>query len=273
MTTTGNIDAHTRLFCVLGRPVSHSKSPLIHNRAFRDAQMNTVYLAFEPKSIGQAVASIRNFGIQGASVTIPFKESVMEHLDHIDDEAREIGAVNTIVNRDNCLTGYNTDSQAAVRPLIPFGIQGKQVLVIGAGGAARAVVYGIRKQGGDIIIANRSREKGEALAREYGARFIPLAALSSLAPDIIINTTSLGMEPDIHVLSCPEDCITPDCVVMDVVYTPLETQLLHVARKMGCRTVDGLSMFVAQGAAQFELWTGIRPDTDTMRQTVLNHMT
>jgi shikimate dehydrogenase len=265
------ISADTHLFCVLGNPIFHSKSPLVHNQAFADNHMDAVYLAFAPGDIKKAMDAVRQFNIRGASVTIPFKQSVMRYLDWIDEPALAIGAVNTIVNREGRLLGYNTDSRAAVSPLRDFGIADKTVLVIGAGGAARAVAFGIHEKKGSLVITNRSEEKGRALANAYDARFVPLDEITRLHPDIIINTTSVGMDPHPDELSCPEDCLTPGTRVMDVVYTPVETRLISLARANGCRVIDGLAMFIAQAAAQFELWTGIKPDMAKMRTAVLTH--
>jgi len=263
------VTASTRLFCVLGNPASHSRSPVVHNQALADHHIDAVYLAFAPTDIQQAMDAVRQFNICGVSITIPFKQTVIPCLDEIDDQAAAIGAVNTVVNRDGRLYGYNTDSRAAVTPLKESGITGKNVLVIGAGGAARAVAFGIHEHKGRLTITNRSPDKGRALAAVYGAEFVPMDRIRLLRPDIVINTTSMGMTPRENVLSCPADCLTPATLVMDVVYTPLETRLLEVARQKGCRVVDGLTMFTAQAAAQFELWTGIRPDTGKMRQAVL----
>jgi shikimate dehydrogenase len=265
------VNADTRLFCVLGNPVSHSKSPLIHNQAFADHQIDAVYLAFAPSDIQKAMDAVRQFDIQGVSVTIPFKQKVIPFLDKIDAEASSIGAVNTIVNQNGVLSGYNTDSFAAIAPLKDAQISGKTVLIIGAGGAARAVAFGIHAHKGNLLITNRSQDKGRALAARYNADFYPMEAIRHLRPDIIINTTSLGMTPGENVLSCPEDCLTSETLVMDVVYTPLETRLISAARQKGCHVVDGLTMFIAQAAAQFELWTGILPDTQKMRHTILTH--
>ncbi|MEX1298830.1 MAG: shikimate dehydrogenase [Desulfotignum sp.] len=262
------VTASTRLFCVLGNPVAHSRSPLVHNQAFADQHIDAVYLAFAPTDIQQAMDAVRQFNICGVSVTIPFKQTVIPFLDQIDDQASAIGAVNTVVNRDGRLYGYNTDSRAAIAPLKDSGITGKTVLVIGAGGAARAVAFGIHSLHGHLIITNRSQDKGRTLAAAYDADFVPVDRIKHLRPDIVINTTSLGMTPRENVLSCPADCLTPATLVMDVVYTPLETKLLDTARQKGCRVVDGLTMFIAQAAAQFELWTGIFPDTEKMRQAV-----
>jgi shikimate dehydrogenase len=265
------IKAPADLYCVLGSPVSHSQSPLVHNISFRENKIDAVYLAFEPDDIAKAILSIRTLGIKGASVTIPFKETIMAYLDEIDPQAREIGAVNTVVNKEGWLMGYNTDSLAAVAPLIPHGIQDKTVCIIGAGGAARAVAHGISKQGGQLIISNRSPVKGAALAAKFKARFIPMDRMDTIQADVVINTTSLGMHPHVEDVPFPAQNLIPGMVVMDVIYTPLNTRLLSIARKNGCTTIDGLSMFVAQAAAQFELWTGLKPDTQLMRTAVLKN--
>ena len=263
------IDAATRLYCVFGNPVRHSKGPLIHNAAFKNKDINAVYLAFEVQDAAKAVQAVRTLDIQGASVTIPFKESIMEHIDWIDPTARAIGAVNTIVNENGVLKGYNTDYQAAVAPLVPFGISGKTVCIVGAGGAARAVAHGIAAQNGNIIITNRTEQKGQALAETVNARFIPANEMANIQADVVINTTSIGMTPKADKISFPPEALTSEMVVMDVVYTPLRTRLLEAAEQKGCTTIDGLSMFIAQAAAQFELWRGITPDTDLMRGTIL----
>ncbi len=263
------IDTATALYCVLGNPVAHSLSPVIHNGAFRDNNLNAVYLAFAPEDIRDAVRAIRTLNIQGASVTLPFKESVMDHLDWIDPMALDIGAVNTLVNEKGILKGYNTDSSAAVAPLLDHGIKGKRVCIVGAGGAARAVAHGVAREGGYLIITNRTREKGMDLAASVNGNFVPAEEAEQITADVVINTTSLGMAPHKEVLSFPGRALYPGMVVMDVVYTPLETRLLKTAKENGCIPIDGLSMFLAQAAAQFRLWTGIEPDNELMRKQVL----
>ncbi len=264
------ITASTCLYCVLGNPVGHSLSPLIHNGALKENKINGVYLAFEPKNIEEAVGSIRSLGIRGASITIPFKTSIIPYLDWVDPMAKTIGAVNTVVNEKGRLMGYNTDSQAAISPLLAHGIQDKTICIVGAGGAARAVAHGILKQGGDLIITNRSRDNGMDLASQVSGRFISMEKMDTIEADVVINTTSVGMAPKFDALSFPAQALHPGMIVMDVVYTPLETKLLAAARKKGCITIDGLAMFLAQASAQFELWTGITPDPETMRNSVLS---
>lgn len=266
------IDSSTALYGVFGNPIGHSKSPLIHNFLFQYHHINAVYLAFKPDSIANAVDSIKSLHLKGASITLPFKEVVMEFLDGVDDDAKSIGAVNTIVNREGVLWGYNTDYMAAVEPLSPFHIAEKRVCIIGAGGAAQAIAYGIYKRKGRLTIVNKSKNKGEYLAKKYDAAFYLLEdtlGLAQIRPDILINTTPVGMYPKISEQSFPAEFINNNTIVMDIVYNPIKTKLLSEAQSIGCRVIDGLSMFLYQGARQFELWTGIRPDIEMMRQAVL----
>lgn len=267
------IDSFTQVYGVFGNPVRHSKSPVIHNFAFRYYNLNAVYLAFEPEGIAKSLEAIRVLNIKGASITLPFKESVMEHLDWIDEDAAAVGAVNTVVNKEGRLHGFNTDYKAAVEPLRPFGIQGKKVCILGAGGAAQALAYGISKEKGRLVIVNRNEKRGEALAEKYKAEFFSLddkAGLLKIQPDILINTTPVGMTPNISDLSFPLEPLKPGTLVMDIIYTPLKTRLLLGAQSKGCPTIDGLAMFLHQGAHQFRLWTGINPDIELMRKAVLN---
>ena len=267
------INSNTQLYCIFGNPVKHSQSPVIHNAFFQQHNINAVYLAFEIDEISKAVTALKTFNIKGASITIPFKESIMDHLDWIDEDALNIGAVNTVKNKDGKLLGYNTDHNAAIIPLKPFGIKNKKICLIGAGGAAQAIAYGIRKERGNLVITNRNRERGEKLALKFHADFISqddLNSLDTINADIIINTTPIGMTPDIADLSFPLNLLNPKMVVMDIVYTPIKTKLLLEARKKGCKTIDGLSMFMHQGVAQFKLWTGTTPDVKPMYQKLLN---
>ncbi len=262
------INTSTRLYCIFGNPVSHSRSPEIHNAWFSENSVNAVYMAFEIKDIDQGIQAIRSLDIKGASITIPFKESVMQFLDHIDEDAVKIGAVNTIVNRNGKLEGFNTDCKAGVDPLNSIGIKNKKVCIVGAGGAAHAIAHGIHMHGGRLVIVNRNRNRGMKLAAKYNGRFIAMddmAGLSLIQPDILINATSMGMIPDIDVCPFPPEFIRSGMVVMDIVYTPENTILLSYARKKGCTTIDGTAMFMYQAAEQFRLWTGILPDIKSMK--------
>ena len=264
------IDTNTSLFAVIGHPVVHSMSPVMHNAAFEHTGYNGAYVAMDVTDIESAVIGLRALSIQGASITIPHKIDVMNHLDAIDGTAENIGAVNTIVNREGILTGYNTDGMGAVKALSEkTGLDSKAVTIIGAGGAARAVGFAVSAEGGNITIVNRSTAKGEKLAGEIGAEFRPLQEVSKVTCDIVVNTTSLGMSPDIDGTPVDEAYLEKEMVVMDIVYNPVVTRLLQAALDRGCRIVDGVAMFVYQGAMQFELWTGLPAPANVMRNIVL----
>lgn len=197
------MDSYTSLYGILGNPVSHSKSPLVHNACFKAYQINAIYLAFKIQDISAGIEAMKTLAIKGVSITLPFKESVMDHLDWIDHHARAIGSVNTVLNRNGRLLGFNTDYKAAVEPLKQFNIQGKKICIIGAGGAAKAVAYGLHKEKARLVIINRDTEKGERLAQQYSADFIPMDHLRAemIPADMVINTTSIGMQPDDESLS------------------------------------------------------------------------
>ena len=264
------LNSETILFAVLGDPVSHSLSPVMHNTAFSELGYNGAYLAFRVKDIGKAVAGIRALGIKGASITIPHKVSVMDFLDELDDPAEKIGAVNTVINREGVLTGYNSDGLGAVKALFErTTIKDKNVVVLGAGGAARAIGFAIISEGGRVTVINRTPIKGEKLAKDLGADFQPLSNLNKTACHILINTTPVGMFPGIDAMPVRKQDLDKSMVVMDIVYNPLKTRLLKTAESIGCRTINGVSMFVYQGAFQLELWTGMKAPVDVMRKAVL----
>jgi shikimate dehydrogenase len=264
------IDAHTRLYAVLGDPVSHSLSPVMHNAAFSKTGYNGVYTAFQVRDLPNAVAGIRALGIHGCSVTIPHKVAVMDLLDEIDRMALRIGAVNTIVNQGGRLTGFNSDSPGAMAALLEkTPVAHRRVAVIGAGGAARALAHGIADHGGHLTVVNRSPDKGQRLALELECDFSALADFSGVGVDILINTTSVGMIPHADHMPVAHACLRSGMTVMDVVYNPLETKLLAAARDAGCTVVDGVAMFVHQGACQFERWTGRKAPVQLMKKTVL----
>ncbi len=267
------IDATTQVYCIFGNPVRHSKGPAIHNAWFQAHGINAVYLAFQIDEISKGIDAVKNLNIKGASVTIPFKEAIIPYLDEIDRGAKDMGAVNTIVNRDGKLFGVNTDLRGAVDPLKPFGIRDKTICILGAGGAAQAVACGIHREKGCLVIVNRSRDRGERLASKYDGEFMPmedLKKIQSMKADILINTTPMGMSPNIEDSAFPARLLDPGMLVMDIVYNPLETKFLRDAKNRGCEIIDGLSMFLHQGSAQFKLWTGITPDLEMMRHTIMN---
>jgi shikimate dehydrogenase len=264
------INASTSIYCVIGSPIGHSLSPLMHNAAFAYCGENRAYVAFEVDDVAGAVSGVRGLNIAGASVTIPHKVAIMDYLDEIDDLARQIGAVNTIVNHNGRLVGHNTDCHGAVQALnTKTELNQKAAMIIGAGGAARAIGFGLKSAGCHIVIANRSAVKGKMLAADLGGESVPLSQLNEVDGDILVNTTPVGMAPMADAIPVADDMLRPGLVVMDIIYNPLCTRLLLVAAQAGCQVIDGTSMFVHQGARQFELWTGRQAPIDIMHKAVM----
>jgi shikimate dehydrogenase len=241
----------------------------MHNAAFSACGLNAVYLAFETQDLEGCVKGLQALGIKGMSVTIPHKSEVIPYLDKIDSLAQRIGAVNTIVNDNGHLVGYNTDAIAARKALEEkVRLPGKTCLLVGAGGAARAVGFALREKGVELKVVNRTSERGKRLARFLDCPFIPLDKLAETTADILLQTTSVGMHPHQDRCLIPEHLLREKMTVMDIIYNPFETKLLNMAKAQGCLTVNGLDMFIRQGAEQFRLWTGIDPPVDAMLQAV-----
>jgi len=263
------IDQHTDIYGVIGYPLGHSLSPTMHNAAFSAKGLNAAYLAFESESVEDALQGMRALGIKGMSVTIPHKSSVIPLLDQVDDLAERIGAVNTIVNEQGRLVGYNTDALGALKALEEkTEVFGKTCLILGAGGAARAIGYILKEHGVDLNLANRSHGRGEELADSLECAFIPLERVTDVQVDLLIQTTSVGMYPHDKESIVSSDALNPGMVVMDIVYNPIETKLLSIAKGRGCVTVNGLGMFIRQGAEQFRLWTGLEAPLKAMSSAV-----
>jgi shikimate dehydrogenase len=266
------IDAQTELYGVIGNPVQHSLSPIIHNGAFKRLGWNAVYLAFEVKNVEEALRGIRGLGVRGVSVTIPFKTEVVPLLDKIEGLAKKIGAVNTIVNRRGRLIGYNTDCDGAIEALEEkMDLRGKRVVLLGAGGAARGIGFGLRERGYPLTVVTRLKERGQALSKDLGCDYLPVSSLvrmkaGEFEADVIINATSLGMYPRDGETPIPKTLLKERMMVMDIVYQPLQTKLLREAKEKGCVTVDGLEMLIRQGMAQFEIWTGRRLEIEQVKK-------
>jgi shikimate dehydrogenase/3-dehydroquinate dehydratase type I len=260
-------------YVLLGNPVRHSLSPLMHNTALQAMHINGNYSAFCVTDIAAALTGIRGMNIRGASVTIPFKTAVMEYLDDIEPDAIAMGAVNTIVNQAGRLVGYNTDWGGLTRSLKEqTDIAGKTFAILGAGGTARAAAFGIQKEGGRPIIVNRSEARGKALASRLNCPFHPLSAVAGIRADGLINATSVGMYP--HGDQSPVDAaiLAHFPVVADVIYNPVKTRLLRDAGAKGCKIISGLEMFVQQGAAQIKIWTGKEAPLVLMRKVVMKEL-
>ncbi len=266
------INAQTQLYGVIGNPVRHSLSPMIHNGAFRSLGWNAVYLAFEVRNLEEAMKGIRGLGVRGVSVTIPFKTEVLPFLDQVEGLAKKVGAVNTIVNRRGRLIGYNTDCEGALEALKEkMDLRRKRVVLLGAGGAARAIGFGLKDMGLPLIVVNRSKERGQALCKALGCDYLSASSLvkmkgGELKADVIINATPLGMYPRDGETPIPKELLKKGMMVMDIVYEPLQTKLLREAKAKGCVTVDGLEMLIRQGMAQFEMWTGRKLDIGQVKK-------
>ncbi|MEJ2323753.1 MAG: shikimate dehydrogenase [Nitrospirota bacterium] len=267
------IDAKTKLVALLGHPVGHSFSPLMHNAAFEDLGLNYRYVAFDvmPDNLGEAVAGVRALGLAGVNVTVPHKENVIQYLDEVSSEASFIGAVNTVVNENGRLKGYNTDGRGFMRSLEEEGIsaEGARVLICGAGGAARAVGYYLSEKASLVTLFDVVREKAEALSAVLCKRG-NVACVESLekalpAADIVINATPIGLKEG-DPLPFDLSAVGPEKVVGDLIYR--ETPLLREAASKGCRVFNGLGMLIWQGALAFELWTGEPPPYKIMRKTL-----
>jgi shikimate dehydrogenase len=274
------INAHTQFCGVIGNPIEHSLSPTIHNAAFQKLGLNFVYLAFRVDAIEDAIKGLKALGgFRGASVTIPHKVSVVPFLDDLEPTAKQIGAVNTILACEGKLTGYNTDATGALRALREGGapLKNETVVVLGSGGAARAIAFALAAESGISCLNLLGIEEKErtALAADLRTKttmnvvdaYLDEAILKAVLPQarVLIHCTPLGMAPKIGKSCVPAMFLHRGLTVMDIVYNPRNTQLLTDAQAAGCRTIRGLEMFLHQAAAQFELWTNKPAPTDVMR--------
>ncbi len=276
----------TRVVGVFGYPVAHSLSPAMHNAAFAALRLAFIYIPFpvSPDALGSAIRSLPALGIVGVNLTIPHKENVLPFLDAITEEAREVGAVNTVHCLDGRLLGDNTDGRGFYEPLREMGVslQGRQVVVLGAGGAARSVVFRLLREGANVVLTNRTPERAERLAQDaasagYGAQMRVVGGSEAgelgnaiAGAELLVHTTRVGMHPVTDALPLvPLEAFHPNLLVYDLVYNPVETRLIQEARRRGCRTLTGVKMLVYQGAAAFERWTGVWPPTDVMEAAVL----
>ncbi len=272
------IGPETEVFGVIADPVGHSLSPVIHNAAFAQLGMNRVYIPFRVphEYLKSFLAEAGELGVKGLSVTIPHKETVVSLLSNADDSVQQIEAANTVLLREGRLVGYNTDARAAVNSvehtmaLAPgeASLKGKQALVLGAGGVARALAYGLRQRGADVIVASRTLERAESLARALHARAVPWNLRHTIKADLIVNCTPVGMHPHVDETPYEADHLNPDMVVFDTVYNPEQTLLVKQARQAGCTAISGVDMFVGQAAVQFKLFTEQEAPLEVMRNVL-----
>jgi shikimate dehydrogenase len=280
------INGKTRVCAVIGDPVDHSLSPVMHNAAFQKLGLNLVYVAFKVTRNGlkDAISGARSLGLRGLNVTMPHKKAVMGYLDETDSTAEAIGAVNTILNNEGKLVGYNTDGKGAMIALQENGIypEEKKMLLLGAGGAAKAIAFQAAQEVEELVILNRTSEKATKLAellyKKFGKK-VKGGALSAevlkeemKTTDILVNATPVGMNPDVNTSPVPSDLLRRDLCVMDILYNPLETKLVEDAKAVGAKVVLGLEMLLYQGAVSFEIWTNCPAPVDIMKKAALSKL-
>jgi shikimate dehydrogenase len=269
------IDGETMIFGVMGKDVRNSLSPLLHNSAFRALDINACYLAFSVDDIKAAIQAIRTLGIKGMSITIPFKEAVIPLLDGIDDDARRIGAVNTLFWKGSSLYGGNTDWLGAISAIEEkMEIGKRRFLVIGAGGAGKAIAFGLKQRGGEVILTNRSEERGKEVSHNLEVEWVPWGRKEEVIVDCIINATSIGMHGygEGGEMPIDPDALRKGMTVMDIVTNPINTSWLKEANARGCITIDGSSMLLYQAGAQFEIWFGRKPPIESMRMAMKSYI-
>lgn len=273
-----------QLYGVIGNPIGHSLSPLMHNDAFAHLEMDAHYHAFLvlESELGEAVKGLKALGVVGFNVTTPHKVAIMQYLDEIDPLAEQIGAVNTVLHKEGKLVGYNTDGIGYVRSLESISkepLTNKRILLLGAGGACRAIYYSLAGAGvKEIDIANRTVEKAEQLIAECRSEVVSLALSLEEATekqtlyDIIIHTTTVGMHPHVEDTPLRIQDLKKGSIVSDIIYNPFETKLLRDAKAHGAIVQNGIDMFVFQGALAFEIWTGRLPNIERMKQIVMKKL-
>ncbi|MBN1244667.1 shikimate dehydrogenase [Candidatus Bathyarchaeota archaeon] len=280
------ISGKTRVCGVIGDPIEHTLSPPIQNAAFSHLKLDFVFLAFHVKAadLENAIRGMRGLGIHGLNVTMPHKSTVISYLDKVDSAVKFLGSANTILNRDGKLSGFSTDGVGALKALRENGAElaEKKVLLLGAGGAAKAIAFSFAQEAGSLCILNRVPEKAavlaDALNRMFGKKIVggalsPSAVQKNLRDaDILVNATSVGMHPTVNQSLVAPQWLKPNLVVMDIVYNPVETKLAKDAKTAGAKVISGVEMLIYQGAASFEIWTGRSAPIGVMRKAALNKL-
>jgi shikimate dehydrogenase len=281
-----NLSGKTAIYGVIGDPVEHTLSPVLHNAAFEALKLDCVFLAFRvlPIEVKNALSGIRALGIRGLNVTMPHKNAVIPFLDEVDEAAKFIGSVNTILNDNGKLRGFSTDGVGALKALKENGenLSGKKLLLLGGGGAAKAIAYSLIKEVDELVLLNRTREKTWILAEGLSSRFHKKVTFDVLTPsalkkslqtaDVLINATSVGMHQNATQSVVNPEWLKPNLTVMDIVYSPVETELAKNAKIAGAKVISGVEMLIYQGAASFEIWTGKTAPIEVMRKAALKHL-
>jgi shikimate dehydrogenase len=280
------ISGKTRICGVIGDPIEHTLSPVMHNAAFKHLGLDFAYLAFRVKKteLKNAIKGMRSLGIHGLNVTMPHKVEVIKYLDDVDSAVNFIGAANTILNDAGKLLGFNTDGIGAIRALEENAVKidGKRMLLLGAGGAAKAIAFSAAEYLDELVILNRNFGKAkriaEILRRNFNKKIIADALSQNNIKehlknsDILINATPVGMHPNENQSLVAMEWLRPDIYVMDIIYDPVETKLLKDAKKVGAKVISGIEMLIHQGAASFEIWTGRQAPIKIMKEAVLRKL-
>jgi len=280
------ISGKTRVCGVIGDPIEHSLSPTIHNAAFDHLKLDFVFLAFRVKAadLENAVRGMRGLDIHGLNVTMPHKSTVISFLDEVDPTVQFLGSANTILNKDGKLSGFNTDGVGALKALRENGValSEKKMLLLGAGGAAKAIAFSLAKEVEELAILNRTAEKAKELAETLGRMFNKKVVGGNLSSDaiaknlrdsdVLINATSVGMKPHLSQSLVAPQWLKSDLAVMDIVYNPVETKLAKDAKAAGAKVISGVEMLIYQGAASFEIWTGCSAPIEVMRKAALSKL-
>jgi len=280
-----DVSGKTKICGIIGDPIEHTMSPPMQNAAYKKLGLDYIYLPFHvrPEQLAQAVDGLRAINVRGFNVTIPHKVSIIPMLDGLDPQAEKIGAVNTVVNDDGELRGYNTDAPGFLKALLEQGVEprGKNIVVIGAGGASRAVSYILAENDASLTILNRQLELdwaediAELIREDFGKKVRVLELTKDFLADalrgahILVNATSVGMSPAVDASPVPAELLRPGMYVFDVVYNPVMTRLLKEAGEAGAQTVSGVDMLVWQGVLAFEMWTGHSAPVEIMRKEAL----
>lgn len=282
-----NILGRTKVLGVFGHPVAHSLSPVMHNAAIEALNIDYIYVPFHvlPEALEAAVQGVRALNVAGVNLTIPHKEHVIEFIDEVSESAAKIGSVNTVANRDGRLIGESTDGPGFLRSAeAEWGeIGGSRVVMLGAGGSAKAVAFALVGAGCELVVANRTADRAVKLVESVSAAFNGGGMIKTVGlqreelgeevgkADLIVNTTSVGMHPDEDAIPLPPDLLRPGLLVYDLVYCPLRTRLIEEAESRGARAVNGLGMLAHQGALSFEMWTGMNAPVDVMKSALVEH--
>lgn len=280
------ISGKTKICGIIGDPVEHTLSPAMHNAAFNNLKLDFIYVAFRVKTneLENAIMGVRTLGIHGLNVTMPHKNVVVDYLDEIDPTAKFIAAVNTILNDNGKLIGFNTDGVGALKALRENGValNGKKLLLLGAGGAANAIAFHAAQEVEELVILNRTAQKAKKLAELLGRKLNKKIKTNSLSAsrireelrdsDILVNATSIGMHPKVDQSPVHPEWLKPSLCVMDIVYNPIVTRLAKDAKSKGAKVISGIEMLIYQGAASFEIWTNHPAPIKTMRKAVLNKL-